>query len=490
MENITIEISKNIKDTMYFLCHYCNQLIKKEEIIQCTLEDCQESFCYNCIKINFPEEELEEIKKESEENGWICFKCEKKCNCEKCIKKTEKQNKTNIINNNIINNNKLNNEISKKNIEINKGKNNLKNKIYFLSKKIEIKEPEKITKESGKDAYLIDTLYNGFKIIQDKSSTKFPYVSNQKNIISKFELQLIKVARGCEHFYRHKCNKNYINKKCYLCNKKEHHTNELIRFSTSKQFINYLRYLFICMENILNYNFEVFNINKKQFFDYYKNYEKGLTKWGFKNPKIICKLCIFKKLNKPNCLNFFQKNIKDLGNILIDSDNDSSDENINNKNFNCNLNNGNLYLYHDKKIKVYFNNKFYFDMQKLFFVLFQSINEFIMIIKKINIATYNKMYSFKNKDLIDFYQKIILVFQNVKNNYKKLKDYLEKYYHLINEFVNYAFSFIIKENRIMNNLLISNNEVKKVQNQFFELIENLITSFGEFVNRIKEQIKC
>ena len=129
-------------------------------------------------------------------------------------------------------------------------------------------------------------------------------------------------------------------------------------------------------------------------------------------------------------------------------------------------------------------------MQKLFFVLFQSIYEFIMIIKKINIATYNKMYSFKNKDLIDFYQKIILVFQNVKNNYKKLKDYLEKYYHLINEFVNYAFSFIIKENRIMNNLLISNNEVKKVQNQFFELIENLITSFGEFVNRIKEQIKC
>ena len=244
------------------------------------------------------------------------------------------------------------------------------------------------------------------------------------------------------------------------------------------------------MENILNYNFEVFNINKKQFFDYYKNYEKGLTKWGFKNPKIICKLCIFKKLNKPNCLNFFQKNIKDLGNILIDSDNDFSDENINNKNFNCNLNNGNLYLYHDKKIKVYFNDKFYFDMQKLFFVLFQSINKFIMIIKKINIATYNKMYSFKNKDLIDFYQKIILVFQNVKNNYKKLKDYLEKYYHLINEFVNYAFSFIIKENRIMNNLLISNNEVKKVQNQFFELIENLIISFGEFVNRIKEQIKC
>ena len=43
MENITIEISKNIKDTIYFLCHYCNQLIKKEEIIQCTLEDCQES---------------------------------------------------------------------------------------------------------------------------------------------------------------------------------------------------------------------------------------------------------------------------------------------------------------------------------------------------------------------------------------------------------------------------------------------------------------
>ena len=42
----------------------------------------------------------------------------------------------------------------------------------------------------------------------------------------------------------------------------------------------------------------------------------------------------------------------------------------------------------------------------------------------------------------------------------------------------------------MNNLLISNNEVKKVQNQFFELIENLITSFGEFVNRIKVQIKC
>ena len=468
MKNIFIEINNKITESTYILCHNCNQLKNSEEIITCTIDDCDESYCSNCISLNPKNKNsFYELKKESEENGWVCLKCQNICNCKKC-------NPINIQNIN-------QKEEKNKNLII----NHQKKKIVFFSKKIEIEQPEKITIESGKDAYLIDTLYNGFKIVQDKSSTKFPYIPSQKPTISKLESQLIKVARSCEHFYRHKCIKNYFKKKCYICGKKEHHTNELIRFSTSKQFINYLRYLFVCMENILNYNYDIFCQNKEKFLEYYKNYEKGLTKWGFKNPKIICKLCILEILNKPNSLSFFHKNIKDLGNTLIDTDNDNSNETENEM-----INNIKKKDDNDKKsIKIYFEEKTFLTMQKLYNVLFQSVFEFIMVIKKLNIGCYNRMTSFGKSDIIDLYQQNILIFQRVKNNYKKIKDYLINYIHNMNEFVTYVYSIIIKDDGFINNLIISKIEIKHIHENFFHSFDNLIVSFDKFMQNLNNQIK-
>ena len=470
MENISIEIENKITESAYILCHNCNQLKKNEEIITCIIDECNESYCSNCISLNSKNKNsFYELKKESEENGWICFKCQNICECNKC----------NLVN---IQNKTMNNKEEKnKNLNI----NNQKKKIIFLSKKIEIEQPEKITEESGRDAYLIDTLYNGFKIFQDKSSTKFPYIPSQKPTISKLESQLIKVARGCEHFYRHKCTKNYFKKKCYICGKKEHHTNELIRFSTSKQFINYLRYIFVCMENIFNYNYNIFCENKEQFLEYYKNYEKGLTKWGFKNPKIICKLCILEILNKPNSLNFFHKKIKDLGNTLIDTDNDNSSE-IGKEMIN------NIEKVDDKEkksVKIYFDEKTYLNLEKLYNVLFQSVYEFIMTIKKLNIGTYNRMSTFGKIDIIDLYQQNVLIFQRIKNNYKQIKDYLIKYNHDMNEFITYAYSIIIKDDGFINNLIVSIVEIKHTQNNFFQSFDNLIFSFDKFMQNLNKEIK-
>ena len=83
MGDFIIEIPLNSDNDFYFLCHYCNLLKKKEDIITCTIDKCEQNYCSNCI-ISYFKNSFNQIKEESEENGWICYKCLKICNCEKC----------------------------------------------------------------------------------------------------------------------------------------------------------------------------------------------------------------------------------------------------------------------------------------------------------------------------------------------------------------------------------------------------------------------
>ena len=190
-------------------------------------------------------------------------------------------------------------------------------------------------------------------------------------------------------------------------------------------------------------------------------------------------------LNKPNSLNFFHKKIKDLGNTLIDTDNDNSSE-IGKEMIN------NIEKVDDKEkksVKIYFDEKTYLNLEKLYNVLFQSVYEFIMTIKKLNIGTYNRMSTFGKIDIIDLYQQNVLIFQRIKNNYKQIKDYLIKYNHDMNEFITYAYSIIIKDDGFINNLIVSIVEIKHTQNNFFQSFDNLIFSFDKFMQNLNKEIK-
>ena len=73
MDDIVIEIPFNQEEDFYIICHYCNILKKKENIISCTIDDCYESFCDDCIIQYFAvENDFKEMKEESIENGWAC----------------------------------------------------------------------------------------------------------------------------------------------------------------------------------------------------------------------------------------------------------------------------------------------------------------------------------------------------------------------------------------------------------------------------------
>ena len=53
--------------------------------------NCGENYCFTCLKnIYYKNEDIKEIIEESKENGWICFKCQNKCLCNKCKFKKEK----------------------------------------------------------------------------------------------------------------------------------------------------------------------------------------------------------------------------------------------------------------------------------------------------------------------------------------------------------------------------------------------------------------
>ena len=416
------------EELTYIFCHYCQKLKNLNEIITCSNEDCKESFCSDCIKNIFKiNESFKELINESNENGWICFICNDLCDCQKCLNKEKNQNDNNV-----------------KNIKKN-----------YFNKKFEVEKPRIITKESGKDALLMDTLYNNFKHFQNKNTIK-----NKQ--ISKVENKLIKVARGCEHFYRHKCSKNFIFKKCIICGKKEHHTNELVRFITTKQFISYQKYLYICMENILSYNKNIFHKNKIEFLDYYKKYEEGLINWNFKNPKIICKYCIIDILNKPNATNFFQNNFKDS----FDNIYNLSNEKIKN----------------DKSINNILNEKIFLEMKDYYQKFFLSIYELIFIAKCININS-------EMNNIIYLRNEMILINEKINYNYDILKKFLEKYLHLVNELMNYIYSLIEKDHQIINNFIVSNIEIKQLQECFFLHFENFKMIIQKYIHILNEYIK-
>ena len=316
MKNIQNENSENIANIhipppFEYICHHCSNKIENQQQLACSNEICSNRYCISCL-VNFYQKSttlIDFIQNKDFSKFWKCPACEGKCSCNKC----------------------------KSNIPFIKEKaedKNINNK--FLGKKI------------NSDAELIMWLSTGEDTNIDTQNVKFPFVPLNSKIKSKVFDKLIKIAKQCELFYRHKCKNEYIKKNCANCFETYFHQNDLLRFFNYETFLYYMKYLFYVSNKIVGYSKENFNKNKNDFEILFQKMKKKEEIWAFKDTKIICKQCMYFLINKPN---FFQ-NIKDIflkkeKKIFLLSSNTDLDEEKSPE-YNININ---------KKINSIFDNK-------------------------------------------------------------------------------------------------------------------------------------
>ena len=155
-----------------------------------------------------------------------------------------------------------------------------------------------------KDDALIQSIVAGTNITTtQESQSKHSQNKAEKRLRDK----LYKIAGLCEFYYKKKCKARYLKKECIICRNNDFHINELLRFKNVEDFLNYLRYLFKYMKSVIDYKKRTSEENREDIFEYYKKYtSEKHSDWNFKLPKIICKFCLIKAVNYPNCLLFFK----------------------------------------------------------------------------------------------------------------------------------------------------------------------------------------
>ena len=179
-------------------------------------------------------------------------------------------------------------------------------------------------------------MHNNHKNFQKNDENIDELSSNESDekwkIQTNFKNKLIKTAKRIEKY-----NPNYRNSSCFICNVKLEHPKETLRFKTARELLIYCQFLGECLPTLVTYNKDNFIKNKEDTFRYLKNYTLMTKKWKFYNPKFICKCCILKKINSPNCLNYFintfvdnckRKNLKNNFHFVI---NKEIDDDIDNK---------------------------------------------------------------------------------------------------------------------------------------------------------------
>lgn len=257
------------QSSKFFFCHKCSQVKSKNQLLLCSNQKCGSFFCFSCIMDTFNKgiDYINEIKTDKV-NTWKCLNCQ--------------------------NNSKKNTPFQPKIKDSNSNSNC--NQTEFLGKKL-----------SG-DAELITWLSSGRKNEINLENVKFPFLPSNSKIKSKLREKLIKVAKQCEHFYRHKCKNEYIKKQCINCSMYNFHQNDLLRFFNYEIFLFYMKYLFLVSNKIMCYSKKDFNRNKEELDLLFEKLKKKKEIWVFNKAKIICKFCMFTLVNKPN---FFQV-IKEL----------------------------------------------------------------------------------------------------------------------------------------------------------------------------------
>ena len=232
-----------------------------------------------------------------------------------------KKLKEEIKNENFIKEKEFDNKYINGNDEESLSKNNNKNGSLkqSLNKKNNISQMNKKTnnKKQNNSSYLddgdlIELISNG-KVINGPKSKE----------TNNFIIKLKKTAKEVEKY-----KPNNIDNSCGICGIKMMYQNETLKFKNSKDFLTYLEYLFIDKYDLINYNEENINKNKKEVFAYKKNYKFSSKKWKFYTHKYLCKSCLLQQINKPNCLKFFMsifydskaKNVKDNFTFLVNKE--------------------------------------------------------------------------------------------------------------------------------------------------------------------------
>ena len=176
-------------------------------------------------------------------------------------------------------------------------------------------------------------MHNYHKNIQKNDENINQLSSNELDekwkIQTNFKNKIIKTAKRIEKY-----NPCYKNSSCFICNVKLEHPKETLRFKTARELLIYCQFLGECLPTLVTYNKDNFIKNKEDTFHYLKNYTIMTKKWKFYNPKFLCKCCILKKINSPNCLKYFintlvdnckRRNVKNNFHFIINKENDDDD---------------------------------------------------------------------------------------------------------------------------------------------------------------------
>ena len=302
------------------------------------------------------------------------------------------------------------------------------------------KPPNKlIGKKLTGDAELISWL-SGREMNNKNIKDDEGYDENNSKIKKKLRNKLIKNAKKCELYFIHKYpDEECICVQCIYCLKKKFNHNELIRFINFDEFAHYLKYIFYLSDKVICYSPNNFKSNKKNFDILFSKFKKKEEKWDFNQEKIICKLCMFKLINKPDFIQKIKKiflrgeneksyNINE-GDIIIELNLDENKNNNNKSNFvvekmkNNDINKS--HKIHENKKRQINNNNFNYN-QKYSFIN-PNINNYnnpncfnIYNSNNININIRNN-----NKIINNFYpnnNSILEFCEKIKNNNNEIKD--------------------------------------------------------------------
>jgi len=381
------------------------------------------------------------------------------------------------------------------------------------------KENELLGKKIKNDADLISWL-SGKEINQKTSEEKVVPSELNFKVKKKLRNKLIKNAKKCELFFvQHYPDKDCINIKCSYCLKNKFNQNELLRFVNFEDFIYYLKYIFYLSDKVISYSTSNFKLNKKESDNLFSKFESKEENWKFNKEKIICKLCFFTLINKPNFVQnmkqIFLEGKNEMGidesdNIFIEINTEKkSNEKSNKKEYKKDIPNNN-------KVNIYNSNNINIDNRKI--IINNNYNNYINVEE---IGCYDSFYNlqqkvknpsenFNSEDTILYYKQLFFINHNeiieccsylykelrgllyylpnikMQNNAMKNKDLNNMIIQGKNKIL-YVLDEIYKKINISNNCIIVYLIGNTINNNIFTTLNRLI-SLNEFNSSIIEKI--
>ena len=422
--------------------------------------------------------------------SWKCFKCKKRCKCDKCkdlykqisqssLNKndTKEETQSNItfysnINNNVKKNQK-NKKVGKIKIFLNKSKKKNKHNVFNNYNIIEVYEDEN-NQSINDNKKNIKYQNPNYSLNNNNNLTQIENI--EKDSISIEELKELveknknKYLRTYEKCLKH--SNNLSNIECDLCGLESDSIENIVNFLNGKYFLEFFFHFFV------NYDYLITTKTQNQILiDAYDIFQLIINynnqKYDIRN---ICKCCLLKIANSKFNFNkiymsMFSQNIKkeNYGLNLKNNSNNYQIDKIEN-----NINKSNILKIPLYDMPNYFNNEFLFRLKNNTHELLININKLIQFIKG-----YNKYFD-KNDCFNFFYfqnQCINTEFQNLLYEYEKINDYIEnlkKYAEEYNEFKKFIKVFEVA--------LKNNNQYIKRLKEYYKDYEDYYKQFCKNLN--------